>query len=273
PRLDPAFKSSGLNELIFSSNLFCASCINSSKEEISSLYNSESSLKKFKAAKTLGETPKFDQDKILNNSLNQSSFEHNFNLADSLDQYFGTNLREELLNKLDQQSLNSQMNLSLESLTKNALANKSWNNLFNKALENAIKEANNKNINFEALKSLSHQIQQLMNSCPNIQCSQKISQKLPDLISQTLEACNTPDQLKNATEFLRKIGLSPNTDDIKRIGEDLGMSEADISELVEPNYQLLKKMVDEKVADFQRISNLINQLQDQLNKERIKELL
>ena len=227
----------------------------------------------FNAAKTLGETPKFDQDKILNNSLNQSSFEHNFNLADSLDQYFGTNLREELLNKLDQQSLNSQMNLSLESLTKNALTNKAWNNLFNQALKNAMKEANNQNIKFEALKSLSHQIQQLMNSCPNIQCSQKISQKLPDLISQTLEACNTPDQLKNATEFLRKIGLSPNTDDIKRIGEELGMSEADISELVEPNYQLLKKMVEEKVADFQRISNMINQLQDQLNKERIKELL
>ncbi|MHA1320971.1 MAG: coiled-coil domain-containing protein, partial [Promethearchaeota archaeon] len=37
----------------------------------------------FNAAKTLGETPKFDKDKILNNSLNQSSFEHNFNLADS----------------------------------------------------------------------------------------------------------------------------------------------------------------------------------------------
>jgi len=245
--------------------------INQVKNQLQNQINNLDQL--FNAAKTLGETPKFDQDKILNNSLNQSSFEHNFNLADSLDQYFGTNLREELLNKLDQQSLNSQMNLSLESLTKNAIANKAWNNLFNQALENAIKEANNQNINFEALKSLSHQIQQLMNSCPNIQCSQKISQKMPDLISQTLEACNTPDQLKNATEFLRKIGLSPNTDDIKRIGEELGMSEADISELVEPNYQLLKKMVEEKIADFQRISNTINQLQDQINNERIKELL
>jgi len=245
--------------------------INQVKSQLQNQINNLDQL--FNAAKTLGETPKFDQDKILNNSLNQSSFEHNFNLADSLDQFFGTNLREELLNKLDQQSSNSQMNLSLESLTKNALANKAWNSLFNQALENAIKEANNQNINFEALKSLSHQIQQLMNSCPNIQCSQKISQKLPDLITQTLEACDTPDQLKNATEFLRKIGLSPNTDDIKRKGNELGMSEADISELVEPDYQLLKKMVEEKIADFQRISNMINQLQDQLNKERIKELL
>ena len=159
----------------------------------------------FNAAKTLGEVPKFDPDTILNNSLEQSSFEHNFNLADSLDQYFGTNLREQLLNKLDQQMSGSEMKLSLESLTKNAFANKSWNNLFKQALESAIAESNDQNIPFEAFKSLSHQIQQLMNSCPNMHCAQKISQQLPELTSKTLDACETPEQLKNATEFLRKI--------------------------------------------------------------------
>ncbi len=232
----------------------------------------------FNAAKTLGETPKFDQDKVLNNSINQSSFEHNFNLADSLDQYFGTNLREELLNKLNGQMQNSQkqkkqLNLSLDILTKNAFANKSWNSLFNQAMKNAIDEANSQNIKFEAFKSLSHQMQQLMNSCPNMHCGQKISQKLPELISKTLEACETPDQLRNATEFLRKIGLNPEAEDIKRIGKKLEMPEEEIYELIEPNYQLLKKTIEKKIADFQRINNLMNQIKDQLNKERIRELL
>jgi len=104
-------------------------------------------------------------------------------------------------------------------------------------------------------------------------CGQKISQKLPDLVSKTLEACETADQLKNATEFLRKIGLDPDSEDIKRIGKNLEMSEDEIYELIEPSYQLLKKMVENNIADFQRISNLIEQLQEQLNRERIKELL
>ena len=232
----------------------------------------------FNAAKTLGETPKFDQDKVLNNSLNQSSFEHNFNLADSLDQYFGTNLREELLNKLNGQMQNpqkqkKQMNLSLDMLTKNAFANKSWNSLFSQAMKNAIDEANSQNIKFEAFKSLSHQMQQLMNSCPNMHCGQKIAQRLPELVAQTLETCETPDQLRNATEFLRKIGLNPEAEDIKRIGKKLEMPEEEIYELIEPNYQLLKKTIEKKVADFQRINNLMNQIKDQLNKERIRELL
>ncbi|GAG99730.1 unnamed protein product, partial [marine sediment metagenome] len=53
----------------------------------------------FNAAKTLGEAPNFNLDDIINNSLQNSSFEHNFNLANSLDQYYGTNLRTSLLDK------------------------------------------------------------------------------------------------------------------------------------------------------------------------------
>jgi len=184
----------------------------------------------FNAAKTLGETPRFNQEQLLKNSLKQSSFEHNFNLANSLDQ-------------------------------------------FNQALENAKNDAMDQNIKFEAFKSLTHQLQQLMNSCANMHCSQKMSQKLPELVSQTLNNCENPDQLRNATEFLRKIGLNPQSEDIQKVGKKLNMPDEEIYELIEPNYQILKKMIEENTGDFQRISNLMNQIQDQLNKDRLKELI
>ena len=56
------------------------------------------------------------------------------------------------------------------------------------------------------------------------------------------------------------------------MGKKLQMPEDEIFELIEPTYQLLKKLVENKKADFQRLSNLLNQIQDQLNYERIKEL-
>ncbi|MFX1234322.1 MAG: VWA domain-containing protein, partial [Promethearchaeota archaeon] len=74
-------------------------------------------------------------------------------------------------------------------------------------------------------------------------------------------------------EFFRKIGLNPESDMIKDIGKKLNMSDEEIFELIEPNYQLLKKMIDKKVGDFQRISNLIEQIRDQLNYDRVKELI
>ncbi|MFX1498950.1 MAG: VWA domain-containing protein [Promethearchaeota archaeon] len=227
----------------------------------------------FNAAKTLGETPQFDLQKVMNNSLKSSSFEYNFNLANSLDQYFGTNIRMELLKKIQEQFHNSKNNLSLESLTKNAFADKSWNDLFNQSLQNAIEDAMKQKVKPEAFKSLTHHLQQLANSCANIHCSQKMAQQIPNLMKQTLEVCETPEQLRNALEFFRKIGLNPESDMIKDIGKKLNMSDEEIFELIEPNYQLLKKMIDKKIGDFQRISNLINQVKDQLNYDRVKELI
>jgi len=227
----------------------------------------------FQAAKNLGDTPKFDQNKVLDNSLQQSSFEHNFNLANSLDQYFGTNLRAQLLDKFNQQFSGSQMNLSLETLTKNAFTNKSWNDLLNQALENAIQDALKQKKKFEGFKSLSHQLQQLANSCENMHCSQKMEQHLPEIIKKAIESCEDPNELKNVVEFLRSIGLNPESEDIKRVGKKLEMPEDEIFELIEPNYQLLKKLIDKNIGDFERINNLMNQIKDQINKDRMKELL
>jgi Mg-chelatase subunit ChlD len=227
----------------------------------------------FQAAKNLGETPKFNQEQILNNSLNQSSFDHNFNLANSLDQYFGTDLRAELLDKYDQLAQNSMFSPSLENITKNSFANKSWNNLLNKALENAVKEAMSQKKIFEEFKSLTHQLQQLANSCANMHCSQKIEQNIPDMVKKTLDSCANPNELKNAVEFLRQMGLNPESEDIKNAGKELGMPDEEIFELIEPNYQLLKKLIDKNLGDFERISNLMNQIKDQINKDRLKELM
>jgi Mg-chelatase subunit ChlD len=254
----------------------------SSKEEIKNeltnlknqLQNQINDLEQlFNASKTLGELPNFDKEKVLDNSLENASFEHNYNLTNSLDQFFGSNLRAELLDKFHEKKKDTQMNLSLDSLTKSAYANKSWNELFNQALKNAIENANNQPVKYEAFKNLSHQIQQLMNSCENMHCSQKIAQHLNDLSSQTLNACKNADQLRDATEFLRKIGLDPKSEDIQQVGENLDMSEEDIFELIEPNYQLLKKMIDNNSADFQRIQNLMQQIRDQINYDRMKELI
>ena len=229
----------------------------------------------FNAAKNLGETPKFDEDKVLKNSLQQSSLDHNFNLANSLDQFFSTDLRSSLLQKFEEQMANSQsqMNLSLESLTKNAIANKSWNNLFNKALGDAVGKIKNQKQQSKGFKSLSHQLQQLMNSCQNVHCSQKISQKIPDIIKKAVDSCKNPNQLRDTVEFLRKIGLNPEPDDIKNKGRELNMDEDEIYELIEPNYQLLKNLVEKNKADFERLQGLIERLRDSLNKDRINDLI
>ncbi len=249
-----------------------------SKEDLDGIMNHlEKNIKNldrlFNSAKNLGEMPSFDQEKVLNNSINQNSFEHNFNLANSLDQFYGTDLRSSLLKKYEELQKVQDLKLSLDSLAKSALANKSWNELFNRALNNAMEKAKQENNAFEALKSLTNNLRQLMNSCANLHCSQKMSQKVPEMAIETLQACESPHQLKNSVEFLRNIGLTPDPEEITQKGQELGMSEEDIFELIEPNYQLLKKLIESNVKDFERFSNLMEQIKEDLNAERIKELI
>ncbi len=276
--LNDLLKSGNLNDLIQSlkflkdSNAIPRENLKNLMKELEGKLNNFDEL--FNAAKNLGEVPNFDLDKILQNSLKNLDFEHNFNLANALDQYFGTNMRVPFLEKLNENLDNSQMNnLSLEMLSKAALANKAWKSLFDKALQKAIQSADGQAKKFEAFKSLSHQLQQLMNSCSNISCNQKMGREIPDMVNRTLESCENSNQLKDSVEFLRNIGLEPNPDDIEKKGKDLGMSEEEIYELIEPNYQLLKKLIDKNVQDFNRLSNLMNQIKDQLNEDRINELL
>jgi len=270
--------SGNLEDLIQTMKYLNEAAPGSFKDQIQSMKNQlenqiENLDQLFQAAKNLGETPKFNQDKVLDNSLQNSSFQHNFNLANSLDQYYGTNLRAQLLDKMNQQSQNNQMNLSLETLTKTAFANKAWNSLFNQALENAVKDAMAQNKKFEGFKALSYQLQQLANSSANMHASQKMAQQIPDIVKKTLEASENANELKNSVEFLRHIGLQPDSEDIEKKGRELGMPEDEIYELIEPNYQLLKKLIDKNASDFERLSNLMDQLKDQLNKERINELI
>ena len=226
----------------------------------------------FQASKKLGKKPNFDQGKLLQNSIAKNSFEHNFNLADSLDQFFGTNLRKPLLDEYNKQLKEQNQNLPLETLANHSYATKSWKELFNKALQNEVQKAMKKKKANEEFKSLSHQLQKLMNSCNNMHCSQKMGDNIPELLKKTIESSKDAQELKSSVEFLRNIGLSPDAKDIKKKGKDLGMPDEEIYELIEPNYQLLKKLVDKQEADFQRISNLMQKIKNQLNHERVKEL-
>ncbi|MEJ2276893.1 MAG: hypothetical protein P8Y70_03955, partial [Candidatus Lokiarchaeota archaeon] len=227
----------------------------------------------FNTAKNLGEFPDLNKQDLIKNSLKNSNFNHNLNLANSMDQFFGTDLRESLLKQYNENFSEKDMNISLESLANNAFASKDWNELFNKSLKKAINEASKNKHQSETLKSLAHQLQQLVNSCHNLHCGQKISQKIPNIIQKTLEASETPSELRNSVDFLRKIGLNPRPEDIEKVGKKLGMAEEDIYELIEPNYNLLKKLIEKKKADYQHLKNLMNLLKDVLNKERIKELV
>ena len=227
----------------------------------------------FNAAHDFGYVPNFDKDKVLSNSIKKSSFEHNYNLVKTLDQYFGSNLRKPFFEKYNQQIRDLEESPPLDSLGSCSIASSDWYSLFNKSLQNAIQEALNNVKSAEAFKNLSYQLQKLINTAQNLHCSQKISQKIPEIVKKNLESCINPTELRDAIEFLRNIGLQHDPKDIENVGRNVGMEEDEIYELIEPNFQTLKKLIEKGMENFDRLSQLLNRLEERLNENQIKELL
>lgn len=227
----------------------------------------------FNTAHNFGKVPDFDKEKVFEKSMKQFSFEHNYNLVKTMDQYFGTDLRKDLFKKYNKEIQDIQESPDLDSLGSCSIANADWHSLFNKSLQKSVESAVDNVKSPEAFKNLSHMLQKLINSAQNLHCSEKISQKIPEIVKQTLESCRDPSELRDSVEFLRNIGLNPDAKDIERVGNDIGMEEDEIYELIEPNFQVLKKLIQKGMENFDRLSQLLNQLKDQLNPNQIKELL
>lgn len=235
----------------------------------------------FHAAIELNEIPDFQLKPVLLNAFYKFPLSHNLKLAKSLDQAFGTNLRASIFKLLNEELTSSESLRErvfkdeelLEAISNYAEASKSWLAVFEKILSWNIERANNAFRAFEEFKMLSHKMIQLKNSCENIHCSQKITQFIPDVVNLTVKACIVPTELKDVVEFLNKINLSPDKNIVYRVGKDIGMNEEEVAELIEPFYEVLKRYFQKPSADLKKIQELIEKIKNELNFEKILELM
>ena len=235
----------------------------------------------FHAAIELNQIPDFDLKQVLLKSFFKFSLSHNLKMAKSLDDAFGTNLRSSIFELLNEE-LNTSETLrehifedeeSLEAVSIYAEASKSWLSVFEKILSWNIERANNAFKAFEEFKILSHNIIQLKNLCENVHCSLKITQHIPDVVNLTIKSCIVPTELKDVVEFLNKINLYPDKNLVYSVGKDVGMSEDEVAELIEPFYDVLKRYFQKPVADLKKIQELIDKIKKDLNFEKILELM
>lgn len=235
----------------------------------------------FNDAIELNEIPNVKLDEILKCSLDSLPLPLIFKLAKSLDQSLGINIRKVLfkvLNKdfskgdLSKLKLDEDYSL-LELISKYAINSSSWTSTFQKVLLIEIEKAKKAFRSHEEFKILTVTIVQSTHSCENIFCAQFISQFLNQLIYLTIESCIVPTELKDVMAFLRELKLNPKKLTVKMIGEKIGMSKEEISELIDPPYEVLKIYMNNPQSDLKKIQDLINKIKSELDFEKILELM
>ncbi|TFF87417.1 MAG: VWA domain-containing protein [Promethearchaeota archaeon] len=235
----------------------------------------------FNTAMELKEIPDIRLDKILICSLETIPLPLVLKLSKALDQSFGMNIRDLLFKILFQEfsaenfsklKLNGEYGL-FDLICEYSFHSSSWISIYEQVLLAEIEKAKNAFRSHETFKILTNKILQNTNSCENIFCAQIFSQSLIKLSSLTIESCIVPTELKDVVEFLNDQNLPFRKEKIKLIGRKIGMSEDEIAELIEPPFEVLKRLMKNPHSDLKKIKNLIDKIKSELDLDKILELM
>ncbi len=228
----------------------------------------------------LGEIPSFDLDNILVNSFYMIPLDQILELSRDLEHTFGLNLRAPFFDLLHEEFKRSNPvamdNVEyglLELISQYGIASNSWYQLFQKTMVLKQQKAMNAFRAYIEFKNLTYLALSLSNSNENVYCAHLISQFLPQLVKATFHSCIVPTELKNVLEFFKKLGLDYDKNDIKAIGLKVGMSEDKILELIEKDYEILKLLMSKPQNDLKKIQDLTKKIKQQLDDEKILELM
>ena len=205
--------------------------------------------------------------KIVDNSLNLP-FKDAYQSVKQYDQYFGGNLSEDYLEKINKDFDNFTKNSNLEDIRNHLINNPtkipSWRNLLSNVIDKevqSIKNDFNKNDVLNAqMKNFADTLIAKQVNCTDFVCRAQLNNKIQDIVNQTTRLAVSKENLRNYVKNFNEMGFLPNLDSIKKAGKKLNMTEAEILSLIEADFKYFKQMVVEKSANYQGYRDYLKQL-------------
>ncbi|MFW9768426.1 MAG: hypothetical protein ACFFF9_09760 [Candidatus Thorarchaeota archaeon] len=179
--------------------------------------------------------------------------------AEKIEKHTGQDIMNDLLEAYDDQYDNGGHNhVDMKQLADTARDNDSWDNLLEKQTEATIQDAHSRSSPSDFLRSeVAHGMSQAAN-LPTPHTKEEWSKAMQKLSDAAVETSPTKTHLRNTVKQLSRMGQVPSKDAIREAGEKLGMTEEEILELLNPSYEVIRKLIQGGLEDFDRLHNLIS---------------
>ncbi|MFX1569728.1 MAG: hypothetical protein ACFFCV_15320 [Promethearchaeota archaeon] len=224
----------------------------------------------FNATKVIGSNLNLNKQNLANimdNSLDLP-FKDAYQSVKSYDQYFGGNLSEEFLDRInndfDDFSNKRKLGDIRNHLIKNPAKIPSWrkilSNTIDKEVQSIEKDFNQKDVLNAHLKNYADTLIAQKDNCTDFVCRSQFNNKIQDVVNKTTETSTSKENLRNCVKNFNEMGFLPNLDSIKKAGKQLNMSDAEILSLIEADFKYFKQMVEEKSSTYQGYKDYLKQL-------------
>jgi Mg-chelatase subunit ChlD len=93
--------------------------------------------------------------------------------------------------------------------------------------------------------------------CPIVQCARHLVNAAHNLAHEAMAQAETPEQLKSFVKSFQSRGFALDSKIIEKRGAEIGMSKAEIAELLSPSFRNLLKAIQNGVEDFERLTDML----------------
>ncbi|MHA1949521.1 MAG: hypothetical protein ACXAAO_04665 [Candidatus Thorarchaeota archaeon] len=209
-------------------------------------------------ASELGRLPD-DTDKFIQDAPKQYSLSDAAAFAEKIKKHTGKDLMDDLLKAYDEEYDNGgNNNVDQRQLADTARDNEHWDSLLEKETDATIQDAHSRSSPSDFLRSEVAQGMGMVDNLPTPHTKKEWKKSMQKLADAAVESSPTKTHLRNTVKQLSRMGQVPSKETIRNAGEKLGMTEEEILELLNPSYEVIKKLIEGGLENFDRLHNLVS---------------
>ncbi|MHA1134857.1 MAG: vWA domain-containing protein [Candidatus Thorarchaeota archaeon] len=208
--------------------------------------------------KELGRTPG-NLDKHIKDAAQKFSLADAAEFAKKIKESTGTDIMDDLLDQYNEQhDAGAGQNVNMGQLADNARQSQSWKDLVEKETQSLIDSADSRSSPSDFLRSALAQNQPNMDGLPSQETKKEWDKAMQKLADGAVDRSPTKSHLRQTVKHTSRLGQVPSEKTIRDAGERLGMTEEEILELINPSFEVIKKLIQAGVSDFDRLHNLMS---------------
>ena len=161
-------------------------------------------------------------------------------------------------------------NIDMRQLAETACDSDHWDDLVDKETSNITDKASSRSSPSDYLRQKLWESSSLQGKISDSSAKRKWQESMTKMADQAVQTSPTKLHMRQTVRACTNLGATPSESAIRESGQKLGMTEDEILELLNPSFQLIKKLIEKGVSNFDRLHDLMKSAG--LSQSQLKEL-
>lgn len=209
-------------------------------------------------ASHLQRTPENMQEHI-DSAASEYALSQSMEFASSIKQKTGKDMARDVMDAYDRQYDNGgRKNVDMRQLADYAMDTPSWKDLVEKMTQDILDDAMSRSSPSDYLRQKVKEAAAKMDQMKTSAQKKAWGDMIQKLADRAVETSPNKTHLRQTVRDLSSHGAVPSKEAIRNTGTNLGMSEDEILELLNPSFQVIKNLIKMGIDDFDRLNNLMS---------------